>query len=49
MIRDYVKPVKKIRLTFQEVWPGEKFEDLCVSGVKLEVKLDKKPKLEPVR
>ena len=49
VIRDYVKPVKKIRLTFQEVWPGEKFEDLCVSGVKLEVKLDKKPKLEPVR
>lgn len=49
LIRDYAKPVKKIRLTFQEVWPGTKFEDLCVSSVKLEVKLDKKPKLEPVR
>jgi len=45
----YTKPVNKIRLTFEEVWPGTKFEDLCVSGVRLEVKLDKKPKLEPVR
>ena len=45
----YTKAVKKIRLTFQEVWPGSKFEDLCVSGVNLEVRLDKKPKLEPVR
>ena len=48
-VNDYAKPVKKIRLTFQEVWPGTKFEDLCVSGVRLEVRLDKKPKLEPVR
>ena len=45
----YAKPVKKIRLTFQEVWPGTKFEDLCVSGVRLEVRLDRKPKLAPVR
>ena len=49
LVSDYTKPVKKIRLTFQEVWPGTKFEDLCVSSVKLEVKLDKKPKLAPVR
>lgn len=48
-ILDYAKPVKKIRLTFEEVWPGAKFEDLCVSGVRLEVRLDKKPKLEPSR
>lgn len=49
LVTDYKKPVKKIRLIFQEVWPGSKFEDLCVSSVKLEVKLDKKPKIEPVR
>lgn len=49
LFTDYAKSVKKIRLTFQEVWPGNKFEDLCVSSVKLEVKLDKKPKIEPVR
>jgi hypothetical protein len=48
-IRGYDKPVKKIRLTFLEVWPGKKFEDLCVSGIRLHVRLDKKPKLEPVR
>ncbi|MEO5917784.1 MAG: hypothetical protein ABIS50_26365 [Luteolibacter sp.] len=48
-VRDYAKPVKKIRLTFQEVWPGKHFEDLCVSGIRLHVRLDKKPKLEPVR
>lgn len=48
-IRGYTKPVKTIRLTFQEVWPGKKFEDLCISGIWLHVKLDKKPKLEPVR
>lgn len=48
-IKDYSKPVSKIRLTFEEVWPGSKFEDLCVSGVRLEVKLDKKPKIEPAR
>jgi hypothetical protein len=45
----YSKPVRKIRLTFQEVWPGTKFEDLCVTGVRLEVKLDKKPTIGPVR
>ncbi len=48
-IRGYGQPVKTIRLTFLEVWPGDKFEDLCVSGIRLHVRLDKKPKLEPVR
>lgn len=48
-VRNYTKAVSKIRLTFEEVWPGSKFEDLCVSGVRLEVKLDKKPKIGPVR
>jgi len=45
----YDKPVSVIKLVFEEVWPGTKFEDLCVSGVRLEVKLDKKPKLPQVR
>ncbi|NJM37021.1 MAG: hypothetical protein HC845_03615 [Akkermansiaceae bacterium] len=48
-ILDYKKPVKKIRLTFQEVWPGARFEDLCVSSVRLQVKLDKEPKITPAR
>ncbi|MBN8456535.1 MAG: hypothetical protein J0M04_01625 [Verrucomicrobia bacterium] len=45
----YDKPVKTIRLVFDEVWPGTKFEDLCLSGLWLEVKLAKKPKESPVR
>ncbi len=48
-VSDYTKAVKKIRLTFVDVWPGKKFEDLCVSSVRLHVALDKKPKLQPVR
>ncbi len=45
----YSKPVRKIRITFEEVWPGDKFEDLCVTSVRLHVRLDKKPKLDPCR
>ena len=45
----YNKPVKKIRITFEEVWPGTKFEDLCVTSIRLHVRLDKKPKLDPCR
>ena len=48
-IQGYSKPVKKIRLTFQEVWPGSRHEDLCVSSIRLHVRLDKKPKIQPAR
>ena len=48
-VAGYDKPVKTVRLVFDEVWPGSKFEDLCVGGVALEVKLPKKPKQSPVR
>lgn len=48
-IVDYDRPVKRVRLVFKEVYPGERFEDLCVSRVRLEVGLDKKPELGPVR
>ena len=39
-IEGYRKPVKKVRLTFQEVWPGNRFEDLCVSAIRLHASLD---------
>ncbi len=45
----YSKAVRKIRLTFIEVYPGEKFEDLCVSSIRLHARLDKKPKIQPSR
>lgn len=48
-VSGYNKPVKKIRITFEEVWPGSKFEDLCVTSIRLHVRLDKKPKLDPCR
>ena len=48
-IQGYSKPVKTIRMTFQEVWPGKKYEDLCVSAIRLHVRLDKKPKIQPAR
>jgi hypothetical protein len=48
-ILGYAKPVKTIRMTFQEVWPGKKYEDLCVSAIRLHVRLDKKPKIQPAR
>jgi hypothetical protein len=38
-----------VKLIFEDVWPGTEFEDLCVSGIQLEVRLDKKPKLPAVR
>ncbi len=48
-VLNYRKPVKKIRLTFIEVWPGNRFEDLCITHVSLHVRLDKKPVLPPCR
>lgn len=45
----YGKPVKKLRLTFEEVWPGKRFEDLCISSVRLHVRLEKDPKIQPAR
>lgn len=48
-VDDYTKPVRKVRMTFLEVYPGEKYEDMCVSSVRLRVKLEKKPKVQPAR
>lgn len=48
-VTGYDKAVKTVKLTFEEVWPGKKYEDLCISGVRLEVRLDKEPKIQPSR
>ena len=48
-VTNYDEPVKVVKLVFEEVWPGSHFEDLCVSGIIVEAKLDKKPKVEPRR
>ncbi|QJE96306.1 NADase-type glycan-binding domain-containing protein [Luteolibacter luteus] len=48
-VNAYSKPVKSIRITFKDVWKGEQFDDLCVTQILLESKLDKAPKIEPSR
>ncbi len=48
-VTGYRKPVKTVRLTFEEVWEGNRDEDLCITGIQLHVLLDKEPKLSPVR
>ena len=48
-IKGYTNPVKKFRITFEEVYPGSKYEDLCVTYVGLEAKLDEKPEIQPAR
>jgi hypothetical protein len=48
-VRGYDKPVRRIRLTFTGVYPGDFYEDLCVTSVKLHARLDREPKLQPQR
>jgi hypothetical protein len=48
-IKGYRKPAAKVRIVFEEVWPGSQFEDLCVSGVFFHVRLDRQPDWEPGR
>jgi hypothetical protein len=48
-VSGYRKPVKSIRLTFEEAWPGSQHEDLCISRIRLHALLDKEPEIEPSR
>lgn len=48
-VMGYDQPVKKLRLTVKEVYPGSRYEDMCISDVALAVKLDKAPKIQPAR
>ncbi|GAA5483276.1 NADase-type glycan-binding domain-containing protein [Haloferula sargassicola] len=48
-VAGYDRPVKSARLVFKEVYPGSEYEDLCVSGLQLEVALDEKPEIQPAR
>ncbi len=45
----YAKPVKTVRLTFDEIYPGSQYEDMCVSAVLFNVKLEKEPELRGSR
>lgn len=48
-VSGYRKPVTTVRLTIEEVWPGKQYEDLCISGIRLHARLDKKPEIQPSR
>lgn len=45
----YGKPVRALRLVFEDVWQGRKYDDLCVAEVRLDVAVEKKPEIgDPV-
>ena len=48
-VRDYTKPVNKIKMVIKGVHRGTKFRDTCVSLVKLRAPLDKKPEVHGAR
>ena len=43
---DYAEPVKSVKLTFLEVYPGTEFEDLCIRRIRLESPLDEEPEVK---
>ncbi len=48
-VRDYTKPVSKIKLVIKGVHRGTQFHDTCISLVKLRAPLAKKPEIQPAR
>jgi hypothetical protein len=47
-VRDYPKPVDKVKLVIKKVYPGTS-GDTCISNVQLRVKLSQKPKIQSAR
>jgi hypothetical protein len=48
-VRDYTKPVSKIKLVIEGVHRGTQFHDTCISLVELRTSLSKKPEIQPAR
>jgi hypothetical protein len=48
-VRDYTKPVSKIKLVIKSVHRGTQFRDTCVSLVELRAALANKPEIQPAR
>jgi hypothetical protein len=48
-VRDYPKPVNKVKLVIKGVHRGTQFRDTCISLVKLRAPLTKKPEIQPAR
>ena len=48
-VRDYTKPVSKIKLVIKGVHSGRQFHDTCISLVQLRAALANKPEIRPAR
>jgi len=48
-LRDYTKPVTKIKMVIKSVHRGAQFRDTCISLVQLRAPLSKKPKIQGAR
>jgi hypothetical protein len=48
-VRDYTKPVNKVKFTIKGVHRGSQFRDTCISLVELRAPLAKKPEIQPAR
>jgi hypothetical protein len=48
-VRDYTKPVNKVKLVIKGVYRGTQFRDTCISLVELRAPLTKKPEIQPAR
>src|SRR5215813_6999120 len=48
-VRDYTKPVTKIKLVIKGVYRGTQFRDTCISLVELRTPLTKKPEVQGAR
>ena len=48
-VRDYTKPVSKVKFVIKGVHRGTQFRDTCISLVELRAPLTKKPEIHPAR
>ncbi len=48
-VRDYLKPVSKIKLVIKAVHHGKQFRDTCISLLELRAALANKPEIQPAR
>ncbi len=48
-VRDYSKPVTKVKLVIKAVYRGKQFRDTCISLVQLRAALSQKPEIQPAR
>jgi hypothetical protein len=48
-VRDYAKPVDRVKLVIKDIHRGTEFRDTCISLLQLRAALAKKPEIQPAR